>query len=297
MILKDRVDKASKELVEQRKACQEIGEKYGRTEAKLFQMESEMGVALAQARDSQRLAAELDRARTELLLAGELNQRYRERLAAVGGDAANKLEDERRLLTATFHEEVRLLGQQLEMKVAQVDAYRAHIAELESAAKDYDEMCAGQKRMLKEVKDEYHEQLRAVESKYETQRSINKCMEERFLELWQKIETLKAAQRRPVHHSPDTSSCHEAMVSASMASGPTSHAPLSPHSSPPLSTSLASSEGSMRAFLLSSSSNVDQNATKEIKNLQVFVNREHRLNSSEETTPDGGLPSLPSNSD
>lgn len=140
------------------------------------------------------------------------------------------------------------LNQQLETRNALCESYRAHILDLESQTREYDEMCSSQKRMLKEVKEEYHEQLLAVESKYNSMRAINTMMEERVLELWQRVETLRA-QRRP-HASPDTSSCHEATAAGLVL--------VSPHSSPPLSASLPSSEGSTHHFL-----------HREIKNLQV----------------------------
>lgn len=83
-----------------------------------------------------------------------------------------------------------------------------------------------------------------------------------------------------------------------MGGGASTTQPLSPHSSPPLSASLASSEGSMRAFLLQSgppSGQPSQDQIREMKNLQVIVNQgEERsgVNSSEETTPDGTTRSL-----
>lgn len=206
----------------------------------------------------------------------------------------------------------------MEQRTSLVESYRAHVSELESRARECDEMCAVQKRMLKEVKEMYDEQLRSVESRYERQKTINRGLEERLLDLWQRIEVsclntnesflrsdiefsfnylfqvLRAAQRRPQHHSPDTSSCHEAM-----GGGASTTQPLSPHSSPPLSASLASSEGSMRAFLLSGppsgQPSASQDQIREMKNLQVIVNQgEERsgVNSSEETTPDGTTRSL-----
>lgn len=121
--------------------------------------------------------------------------------------------------------------------------------------------------MLKEVKDRYEEELNAVESKYRTQRSINLSLEERVLELWQRIETTANNNRgvRGAHHSPDTSSCHEAGVTDRTGGGATAGGLSSPHSSSPLSASLTSSEGSM-AFLQGSIPGGD---VREIKNLQV----------------------------
>lgn len=80
------------------------------------------------------------------------------------------------------------MNQQLEQRTALLESHRAHVNELESRARECDEMCAVQKRMLKEIKEMYDEQLRAVESRYEKQRAINRGLEERVLELWQRIE-------------------------------------------------------------------------------------------------------------
>lgn len=175
---------------------------------------------------------------------------------------------------------MRQLSQQLEERSALLDASRAHVTELEARARDQEETMARQKRMLKEVKDEYHEQLQAVESKYEAQRAVNRVAEERMLELWQRLEAAAAAARarRPQpsqqqqQGSPDCSSCHEAIAAAT-------------HGSPPLSASLASSEGSMRAFLAAAAAPVAPTPA-ELRNLQAIVDR-----SSGETTPDGTLPS------
>lgn len=86
-----------------------------------------------------------------------------------------------------------------------------------------------------------------MESKYKSQLTINRCLEEKLLEM---------SAGRAVH-SPDTSSCHEVHVTmtdrSSIATG------LSPHASP-LSASLASSEGSL-AFVHSEQG--------DLKNLQV----------------------------
>lgn len=94
----------------------------------------------------------------------------------------------------------------------------------------------------------------AVESKYQTQLSINRAMEEKILELWQKIELTRGGR---AVYSPDTSSCHE--VNATLTDRTSIATGLSPHSSP-LSASLASSEGS--AALMHPD-------VRDMKNLQV----------------------------
>lgn len=68
--------------------------------------------------------------------------------------------------------------------------------------------------------------FQAVENKYKTQAVVNRCLEEKILELM---------AGRPVH-SPDTSSCHEVQVATGS---------VATHS--PLSGSLPSSEGEATA--------------------------------------------------
>ncbi|GLV45534.1 Tsc1 [Carabus blaptoides fortunei] len=271
-------DTLQREIQAQIRGTAEVHLQHQTAAADVFRLEAEMGVALHCASQSERLRAELEHLQRELLLSGELNQRYRERLDQ--WPLMEHRHEEARMLAEAYSEEVRGFQQQLESKTSLIEAQKAHLQELEHATQQRDELYASQKRMLKEVKEEYHEQLCAVESKYETQRNINKSMEERILELWQRIETLS---RTRTVHSPDTSSCHEA---GSVDRAASAAAGLSPHSSP-LSASLASSEGSM-AFL--------QQQQQEIKNLQVIVDQSETSlqlpapSGSEETTPDGNNP-------
>lgn len=92
-----------------------------------------------------------------------------------------------------------------------------------------------------------------MESKYQTQLAVNRTLEERMLDLWQRVDL---SGRRGVY-SPDTSSCHE--VNPTMTDRTSIATGLSPHSSP-LSASLASSEGSV-AFM--------HPDVRDMKNLQV----------------------------
>lgn len=146
------------------------------------------------------------------------------------------------------------LNQQLEAKANTLEAYRTRTGELEHMVTQGEEMLTGHKKLLNDIKDECHEKLEAVESKYQAQLSINRGLEERMLEQWQRIELLSSKLKV---QSPDTSSCHE--VNASNTDRTNTAAGLSPHSSP-LSASLASSEGSI-AFI--------NPEAKELKNLQV----------------------------
>lgn len=104
-ILREKTENLDKSLADQERVSKDLTERCQRTEARLFQVESEMDVALVQARDSQRIAADLERIRTELLLAGEINQRYQEKLAHL--PQVKHRDDEITIITSTYHEEIK----------------------------------------------------------------------------------------------------------------------------------------------------------------------------------------------
>lgn len=121
------------------------------------------------------------------------------------------------------------LQRQINAKSVTMEAYRSRIADLEHSLVAKDELFLSQKRAFTTLSEEHAVMMEAVESKYNTQLAINRCLEERILELRMKLES-EAARRRT--NSPDTSSCHEVRTT-----------PTATHSSP-LSASLASSDGS-----------------------------------------------------
>ncbi|KAJ8957090.1 hypothetical protein NQ318_007304 [Aromia moschata] len=157
-----------------------------------------------------------------------------------------------------YKEEIKTVTQHLESKVAALEAYRTRVLELEQIVTSKEELIELQKQMLNNASELNHEKLQAVESKYQTQMAINRSLEEKILDLGQRLELEKA--KRSVH-SPDTSSCHEVNV--------TTTAGMSPHSSP-LSASLASSEGST-AF-----------HDREVKNLQAIVDQKESTSKSKQ---------------
>ncbi|CAG9857248.1 unnamed protein product [Phyllotreta striolata] len=235
-----------------RKELTDYKERYAQMEAKLAEAQSELFEALADVNITKQKVLkgekgkrELEEVNKDLLLIGELQLKYKERLDMLDSDRVPKeqLEELRR----TCWEEVKALNQQLENKISNLEAYRSRVLELEHTIGVKDDLILSQKQILCALNEEKFEKLEAVESKYQTQLLINRCLEEKILDLWQRLEYVKRSV-----HSPDTSSCHEVNV--------TTTAGLSPHSSP-LSASLASSEGSM-AF-----------HEREVKNLQAIVDQ------------------------
>ncbi|KAF5278927.1 hypothetical protein FQR65_LT15486 [Abscondita terminalis] len=233
----------------------ELDKQWQQSKSALLDAEAEVKIAKEQAWAGENIRTELENVSKQLLISGEMQDRYREKLAQL--PMLQRYEQEFIRSTDTYTSEIRNLQQSLEAKTSHLEACRARNSELEQLLSRSDESTCRQKRLLSEVAEEYEEKLKALESKYQTQLTISRFNDERILELWQRIELLT---RHPVH-SPDTSSCHE--VHATMTDKNSITTGLSPHSSP-LSASLASSEGSL-AF-----------GHSDMKNLQNIVDQKEQ---------------------
>jgi hypothetical protein len=101
----------------------------------------------------------------------------------------------------------------------------------------------------------------AVESKYQTNRSITQRLESHVLELHHRLELAENTNKGKSTRSPENSTAHEVSISsAGSADKPAASSNFSPHSSP-LSESLSSTEGSLSGIL--------SGEAVEMKNLQV----------------------------
>ncbi|KAL3284795.1 hypothetical protein HHI36_018936 [Cryptolaemus montrouzieri] len=248
--LKSERDKEKYSLANLREKYESIDSERQKACGAVFEAYAEMSIAKEQAAMGEKARAEVERLNREILLLGELQVKYQERLAEA---EKNKLLNvELDMLEMTYKEELRGFKSKTDSNKTLIEAYRQRIADLEGILSQKDEGIAQLKKSLMEVNAENYEKLKAMESKYKTQLSINRALEQKMLQLYTKIELPGLRSL----HSPETSSCHEAIASASISG-------LSPHSSP-LSASLASSESS-NAFLSSD--------IKDMKNLQVLVDR------------------------
>ncbi|XP_044732259.1 hamartin isoform X2 [Chrysoperla carnea] len=238
------------------------------TEATLLDLRNEMHFAITQAIAGEQVRADFEQLQKEHILLGELQLKYQERFA----DLPNlKCRDEEiEFMTEAYAQEIEALNQQLMNRNAKIEALKVRNTDLENAVQRHDEICSEQKRILTVVKEEYQEKLNAVEAKYNTQHAIIKRMEENLLELHTRIDRFEYVSRR-VLRSPVS-------MSSDIGSGERAGGP-SPHSSPPLSVSLTSSEGGgSMAFLQTGASTA---CDVEIKNLQDIVDQpESKTNSS-----------------
>nr|ALE20552.1 TSC1 [Leptinotarsa decemlineata] len=241
----------SRDLKEMQNNCAVANNKLHETQASLLDAVAEVTIAKQQVLAGEKVKKELDQVNKELLLIGELQLENMRRIETFSASRNNEYEVEE--LKKACEEEIKAMNQQLEAKVGILEAYKHRVIEMEHIILERDNLILSLKQMIQEVNEQRFEKLEAVESKYQTQLIISRALEERIMDLGQRLEFERG--KRSVH-SPDTSSCHEVNV--------TTAAGFSPHSSP-LSASLASSEGSA-AF-----------HEKEVKNLQALVDQKEVL--------------------
>ncbi|XP_022905445.1 hamartin [Onthophagus taurus] len=256
--LKEEHEELEKKLISTKDQLIAIDLKWQSAESDLISTMTEVKIAKEQAEAGERGRLELDRLNRELLLLGELQLKYQERM----NDAAllKRSDVELIKLTEAYKYEIQGYNNQLETKQNQLDACKARILDLEHKVQRHDDTTISHKKQLNDVKEACNTKIKAVESKYQTQLAINRALEDKIVELRSQIEV---TTKKVI--SPDTSSCHE--VNPSLMDQTSAAQGLSTHSSP-LSASLTSSDGSS-AFT---------SEPKDLKNLHKIVDQKDENN-------------------
>ncbi|XP_053657961.1 hamartin [Anopheles marshallii] len=147
----------------------------------LFDLRNELRKAIGKAELGQQYREELTRLQSELIMMGEVQLRFKEKLIEL--ERLRAREAEIALMKANYHEEWKDLKFALQQKSTQLDTAKERQAELEQQLIKREETITLQKRTLKTVKEEYQEKFKALENKYEAQKAIVIRMEDTIEEL------------------------------------------------------------------------------------------------------------------
>ncbi|XP_049276880.1 hamartin [Anopheles funestus] len=150
-------------------------------QGELFDLRNELRKAMGKADLGQQYREELTRLQSELIMMGEVQLRFKEKLVEL--ERLRAREAEIALMKANYHEEWKDLKFALQQKSAQLDTAKERQAELEQQLIKREETITLQKRTLKTVKEEYQEKFKALENKYEAQKAIVIRMEDTIEEL------------------------------------------------------------------------------------------------------------------
>lgn len=143
------------ELSQSKAAAVTTAKEFQQVEGMLFSLGNELKEATAQASAGEQLKSQVEYLQKELILMGELLQKYREKIShfTLQSDEKNSI------LHEYYVEEVRNLNGLVDLKTSALEAGKNRINELEVLLAKKDSLIADQKRALKTVKEECQEQL------------------------------------------------------------------------------------------------------------------------------------------
>uniref|UniRef100_A0A182SV70 Uncharacterized protein n=1 Tax=Anopheles maculatus TaxID=74869 RepID=A0A182SV70_9DIPT len=173
----------------------EVGLQLENAQGDLFDLRNELRKAIGKADLGQQYREELTRLQSELIMMGEVQLRFKEKLAEL--ERLRAREAEIALIKANYHEEWKELKFALQQKSAQLDTAKERQAELEQQLIKREETITLQKRTLKTAKEEYQEKFMALENKYEAQKAI-------VIRMQDTIEDLNNQLKRCAAKSPDS---------------------------------------------------------------------------------------------
>lgn len=249
-LLKERAEFLELELKNEQKKVAENERQTRSAEAALFDAAHQLKGALKAASHGEELKRVLETVQKKFLLLGEAQSRLQESISG----PTSVVKEEAAQIQKAYSEELINLRRQLDSRSSLVEALRTRLVELESKEAGKEAQLLEQQRLLQEAKERHEAELRAVESKYDTQVKINLYLEARILEL---------------HCSREIASCGAGSSAMQLASS------ASPKErSPPLSASLASSSEGSLAFVHSGTGIIMNDCCDpagEIPNLQAIV--------------------------
>lgn len=268
---KSKFEDMEQKFLQEQKSTAAVQKEYQNAQSKLLDISNEKRQAEMNAAAAEKLQSEVQQLQKELLLAGEQHQRLNEKINYMSLN--HKRPEEFTSIKEAYHDELNNLRQILDSKSSLLEATKARVAELESSATNNAHHMNEKKRQLKVVKDEYNDQLQAVESKYQAQKKINQRLQENNLELLKVIAELKSKRKRegrePTASQPAAASSSSHLTHPKSPDSVCSDDRL-PHSSSPLSESLSSSEGMSLPGILARD-------VSTIQNLQVIVDQPEQL--------------------
>ncbi|KAJ8924578.1 hypothetical protein NQ315_000727, partial [Exocentrus adspersus] len=155
--LKEASDGLAKDLTELKTKCGVLDEERQKSEFVLLDTIAEVKVAREQAWIGEKGRHELEQVNKELLLIGELQLKYQEKLDRLS--AMKRCDQELEQVKESYKEEVKGKEQQLEAKIAALEACRARVLELDNAISTNEDLITAQKRTITILNEQRFEKL------------------------------------------------------------------------------------------------------------------------------------------
>ncbi|CAG2207837.1 TSC1 [Mytilus edulis] len=200
------------------------------SEKKLFHNQQEISHLKEQEEIAQKLKDQMLQTHKELMLMGELQQKYQENIninkyrnnkqpehdmvvstlkAEIKGQYNKQPEHD--MVVSTLKAEIKVLQAQLDRDSLQLTACQQRIIELEENVKNKDVCVTELKEKLEDVKISQEDEIKSIEDKYQAVMKINQGLEGKLLQLYSQVDELrrpkqtKGASVSPLHEYVDSS--------------------------------------------------------------------------------------------
>lgn len=156
---------------------------------KLFQAEKRLELMEEQVADKEKLKEQMFILQKELLLMGELQRQYQEKLEGIDNQCTEK--EKRQDYVNALEAEMKDLRQCLQQKEVLADNWKTRYSEHDENLKSKDVKIDELKKCLDGVKCKYSEQIKVTEAKCESVMKVNQNLQNHILILRGEIEVLK----------------------------------------------------------------------------------------------------------
>ncbi|VDI16493.1 tuberous sclerosis 1, partial [Mytilus galloprovincialis] len=196
-------------LVRQREEQDALKKKLQESEKKLFHNQQEISHLKEQEEIAQKLKDQMLQTHKELMLMGELQQKYQENINI--NKYRNNKQPEHDMVVSTLKAEIKVLQAQLDRDSLQLTACQQRIIELEENVKNKDVCVTELKKKLEDVKISQEDEIKSIEDKYQAVMKINQGLEGKLLQLYSQVDELrrpkqtKGASVSPLHDCIDSS--------------------------------------------------------------------------------------------
>ena len=193
-------------LVRQREEQDALKKKLQEAENKLFHHKQEIVHLKEQEELATKLKDQVLQTHKELMLMGELQQKYQENLNI--NKYRNNKQPEHEMLVSTLKAEIKVLQAQWNRDSLQLTACQQKLMELEENVKNKDVCINELKKKLEDVKVSQEDEIKAVEDKYGSVIKINQGLEGKLLQLYSQVDELKCPKQTKGTKGASFSSFH-----------------------------------------------------------------------------------------
>ncbi|XP_014673171.1 PREDICTED: hamartin-like [Priapulus caudatus] len=257
---KDQYFEATKELENEIKTkhteINMLNKELQNTQAKLFTAEHRLEMIEGEVALNNTLKARTIELSKQLLLSGELLEKYQQRVEEEGASPCAELPAS---LIGSYTHEINALKRKLKVTESQLEAKNTRLVELEAALGKKDLIITEQKRSLEHSKSLDKGKIQALEGKYQAMKAIAARFEEHILQLYNRLDsqttqevpgaghaaTMKAGAARfapppPAHESQHRRNREQLQRSQTMPNSETMGPPVERGAAPPDSSRLLS---------------------------------------------------------